>query len=125
MSPSKGWWMTPSFMASIRGRPYEEIVKNVSSLLSINPEHPDFAGWRAERIARTESMWAINEGMRQQYDAVGVNLVNIEPALSACDQCMDLAFRKSLHARRSRDALPGHPNCRCVFTGDFSDLLAA
>ena len=107
------------------GLTYGQIADKIASLLSIDPEHPDFAGWRAQRIARTESMWAVNEGMRQQYEAIGVKRVEIFPASSACDTCLELARGNPYTTERAKDLLPAHPNCRCDWTGDFSDLLAA
>jgi hypothetical protein len=93
--------------------------------LGIDPGNPDMPGYRAERIARTEAMWSINEGMRQQYQDSGIERVNVSVASDACDECVDLASGNPYSLADAEGLLPGHQNCRCVLVGDWSQLLAA
>jgi len=76
----------------------------------------------ADRIARTETMWATNEGMRQQYMSTGIDFVDISPAPDACDECMDMVASNPYQAADAEGLLPIHPNCRCVLVGDYSQF---
>ena len=78
-------------------------------------------GWRATRIARSESMWAVNEGIRQQYAAAGVTYMDVEPALTACDLCMDLARGNPYSIGDAEGILPAHPSCRCILVASNKD----
>lgn len=106
------------------GRTYGEIADDIRVALGISPDDPTFPGWRAERIARTEAMWAINEGMRQQYQAVGIGKVNVDIAPSACDKCVSVAQGNPYTLDEASGLLPAHSNCRCVLTGDYTNLLS-
>ena len=107
------------------GKSYGEIADDIRSALAVDPAAPDFPQWRAERIARTESMWATNEGMRQQYQAVGIKMVNVDAAFSACPTCQSIAGGNPYTLAEAEGLLPIHPNCRCVLTGDWSELAKA
>lgn len=106
------------------GLTYGEMADAIQSTLGVDPDDPDFPDYRAERVARTESMWAINEGMREQYQEIGINKVNVDAAPDCCDDCDDIVSGNPYDLSEAEDLLPAHPSCRCVLTGDFTDLLA-
>lgn len=78
---------------------------------------------RAEMIARTNTIWALNEGAVERYDDAGIKAVRwlaTEDDLT-CDYCLDLdgeavevgdAFAESNGWDVAHPPL--HPNCRCT-----------
>jgi hypothetical protein len=105
------------------GMTYGEIGDAIQQTLGVNPDFPDMPGWRAERIARTESMWAVNQGLLDQFKQVGINQVNIVCAADACDDCVDLTGGNPYTLAEAEDLIPYHPNCRCDWVGDYSQWL--
>jgi len=105
-----------------QGQTYGEIADALQTAFGVDPNNPDFPGYVAERIARTESQWAINQGMLDQYKEVGIMKVNLVPADDACDDCIDAAGDNPYDVS-DEDILPIHPNCRCDWVGDWSELL--
>jgi SPP1 gp7 family putative phage head morphogenesis protein len=105
------------------GLTYGEMADAIQQTLGVDPEFPDMPGWRAERIARTEAMWATNEGLLNQYKEVGITQVNIVCAGDACDDCVDLADGGPYTIEEAESLIPAHPNCRCDWTGDYSQWL--
>jgi len=105
-----------------QGRGYAEIADMIQNALGIDPNNPMTPKWRAERIARTESVWAISEGMRQQYQQAGIRQVNVSPASSACLLCQDVASGNPYQVGEAGDLVPIHPNCRCVLVGDYAQF---
>lgn len=105
-----------------QGSTYNEIARDMEQTIGVNPNDPDMPLWRAEKIARTESQWALNEGMRQQYQEVGITQMNIVPAPDACDECLD-AVKDNPYSVNQEDILPIHPNCRCDWAADQTDML--
>ena len=69
---------------------------------------------RAETIARTETMYAVNQGTLIRYSQAGVRRVRWLTGLDerACEEC------ESLHGNEyeigSEPAIPAHPRCRCT-----------
>lgn len=102
---------------------YGEVAQLIAGLMGINLQDPSAPGWKAMQIARTETNWAINEGMRQQYQESGIQKVNIEAALTACDLCMAAVNGNPYTLADADGMLPIHPNCRCVWIGDWTNLL--
>ena len=85
----------------------------------ITAEYADCKGYKAVRIARTETISASNQGALQAYDQSGV--VEEKEWLAetdACDICLDIALEGAipLHSSFSGgfDVPPAHPNCRCT-----------
>lgn len=107
------------------GATYGDIANQIQSVLGVDENNPDIPSWRAERIARTEAQFATSEGMRQQYQAAGINQVNVSPAMTACDECLDVANGNPYDVGEAEGLLPVHPNCMCVLVGDYSDFLKA
>jgi hypothetical protein len=105
------------------GLSYAEIGDAIQQTLGVSPDFPEMPGWRAERVARTESQWAVNEGMLNQYQSVGINQVNIVCAGDACDDCQDLTTGNPYTLAEAEDLIPYHPNCRCDWVGDYSQWL--
>lgn len=105
------------------GDSYGEIADAIQQTLGVDEDDPDMPGYRAERIARTEAQWAINEGMREMYDEAGIDKVEVSPAPDACDDCVEIANDGPFNVEEATDLLPIHPNCRCVLVGDYSDFL--
>ncbi len=82
---------------------------------------------RADMIARTETMWAANEGQQQGWDAAveagllpqNAQVVWIATASEACEICegLDGATRDldgEYEDSEGADGPPQHPNCRCT-----------
>lgn len=69
---------------------------------------------RAETIARTETMYAVNQGTLIRYSQSGVKRVRWLTGLDerACEEC------EALHGKEfeigSEPAIPAHPRCRCT-----------
>lgn len=94
------------------GMSFDQLSKKLS-------EDIGFSGVRAQRIARTETNWALNEGTRQYIATLGVKEYKISPAPSACPICQSLAA--STFGVMSVDILPIHPNCRCTIVSVIPD----
>ena len=80
-------------------------------------------GWRAERIARTETMWATRTASIQQYEANGVQEMNLLIAADACDDCQEVADGNPYsidEVQSIGDSL--HPNCRCDWEMDKESI---
>ena len=85
----------------------------------ITAEYKDCKGYKAVRIARTETISASNQGALQAYDQSGV--VEEKEWLAeadACDICLDIAMQGAVKLHDSFsggfDVPPAHPNCRCT-----------
>ena len=105
-----------------QGMTYGELSDKIQQTLGVDPNDPSFPKWRAERIGRTEAMYATNEGMRLQYKSVGVKKVDIDPAMTACTICIDATNGNPYTLDNAEGILPLHPNCRCVLVGDYSGM---
>jgi len=85
----------------------------------VTAEYAECKGYKAVRIARTETIMASNEGALQAYDQSGV--VEEKEWLAegdACDECLDISMQGAvaLHEnfKGGYDVPPAHPNCRCT-----------
>ncbi len=98
------------FLGSYRVRLAQAITEDVSSTLTatvrdglqggesydaiarrITDDLPDFAGWRAERIARTETANALTEGRVMAWEELGVASKQWLLSGNACEVCMSIA----------------------------------
>ena len=115
------------------GQTISDATGNVAKALN------DESGYRAERIARTESSRSLQEGMRAEWKAQGITKVYWELAPNACPLCTALAAKTNAGGGTPIDQvilpvggsvtygdytytnkyLPlttaqGHPSCRCT-----------
>ena len=70
------------------------------------------AKYRAERVARSETIAASNEGALRRYELEGVDRSEFYPSPDACSECLALAGEyptKEMHGM-----IPVHSHCRCV-----------
>jgi len=69
---------------------------------------------RAVTIARTETMYAVNQGTLIRYSQAGVRRVKVLVGIDerTCDDCRPLHGNE--YEIGSEPALPVHPNCRCT-----------
>lgn len=71
---------------------------------------------RATAIARTETMFAVNEGSKIRYAQAGVSKVKVLVGLDerTCDECEPL--HGNVYEIGSEPQLPKHPRCRCCYS---------
>ena len=71
---------------------------------------------RAVTIARTETMYCVNEGSKIRYAQAGVTKVKILVGLDerTCDECEPL--HGNVYEIGSEPQLPKHPRCRCCYS---------
>jgi SPP1 gp7 family putative phage head morphogenesis protein len=71
---------------------------------------------RAETIARTETMYAVNEGSKIRYAQAGVSKIRVLVGLDerTCDECEPL--HGNVYEIGSEPQLPKHPRCRCCYS---------
>jgi SPP1 gp7 family putative phage head morphogenesis protein len=71
---------------------------------------------RAETIARTETMYCVNEGSKIRYAQAGVSKVKILVGLDerTCGECEPL--HGNVYEIGSEPQLPIHPRCRCCYS---------
>jgi len=84
----------------------------------VTEEYNQCKGYKAIRIARTETISSTNQGALQAYKQSGV-VEKKEWLISAdaCDICIDIAAGGAVGInelfRGGFDVPPAHPNCRC------------
>lgn len=73
-------------------------------------------GWRAENIARTETVAAYVEGNIDLYHEAGVKKVAFWAAIDerTCEECMG-KHGEVYNVENSHNIVPVHPSCRCDF----------
>jgi len=71
---------------------------------------------RAETIARTETMYCVNEGSKIRYAQAGVSKIRILVGLDerTCGECEPL--HGNVYEIGSEPQLPIHPRCRCCYS---------
>lgn len=76
----------------------------------------DAKGYRAENIARTETISAFTEGNRQLYQEAGVKQLQFWAAKDerTCEECFSEHGRK-YDIQESQGVIPKHVNCRCTW----------
>lgn len=83
-----------------------------------------YQGWEFQRLARTESAFASEQGARDQMQDLGVQQVEWLVSAGACPICEDLAAGGPYDITDDDNLPPGHPNCCCScspVTPDDSD----
>ena len=73
----------------------------------------DNAKYRAETIARTETIAASNEGALHKYETAGVEKSEFYTSPGACGECLALAGEYP--TKESHGMIPVHPRCRCLW----------
>ena len=73
----------------------------------------DNAKYRAERVARSETIAASNEGALHRYELEGVGKSEFYPSPDACPDCLALAGEYP--TKEAHGMIPVHSNCRCVW----------
>jgi len=66
------------------------------------------------RVARTETISALNDGRWSSLSQNGVETVDVLAATGAEQQCLSLASSGPYTLTDGKGLLPVHPNCRCV-----------
>ena len=89
-----------------RGDSIQQMTRNIEGYF-------DGAKYRAERVARTETIAASNEGALHRYETEGVEKSEFYPSPDACIDCSSLAGEYP--TKESHNKIPVHPNCRCVW----------
>ena len=76
----------------------------------------DARGYRAENIARTETISAFTEGNRQLYQEAGVKQLQFWAAQDerTCEECF-LEHGKKYDIQEAQGVIPKHVNCRCTW----------
>ena len=74
---------------------------------------------RAEAIARTEGMRALNQGRLKAYDAMGFDKIFWIASDLACEECKPLDGK--IFNLGEEPPIPLHPNCRCT-TGAVTSM---
>jgi ferritin-like metal-binding protein YciE len=95
------------------GKTIEQISQDIRDTLAINADDPNYPGWRADRVAKTESQWSKNEGNRQTMKENGVKMVNVINSDNACDDCIAIAQDGPYTIDEIQGMIPAHPNCLC------------
>jgi len=91
----------------VEGESITHITKRLEQYFKENEK------WKAERLARTETIAASNEGALHRYELEGVGKSEFYPSPDACEECLPLAGEYI--TKDSHGMIPVHPNCRCVF----------
>jgi len=112
------------------GATYGVMHDQILTALGIDPNNPINIGFRAERIARNEAMFGVRTGMLQEFEAQGIQYVDLVTMADACQDCIDVASGNPYTLEEAVDFAGGiHVNCRCVlqpaqeeFARRFSEL---
>ena len=73
--------------------------------------------WKAEMIARTETIAAYNEGNLHKLETSGIDKSEFYASPDACTECLDLVGEYP--TKEAHGLIPVHPNCRCRFFGVY------
>jgi SPP1 gp7 family putative phage head morphogenesis protein len=94
------------------------IADGVLSGLSVDDIAASMSDWatgfRAERIAQTESARAVTAATLDTYQVNGIGEWTLVLSDGACDLCEEVADGGPYPATDSEDAPPVHPMCRCA-----------
>ncbi len=95
--------------ATEEGLDYNTMSKDIKNLMGWTDE------WRATRIARTESVWAANQGVMKTAEELGIDEYSILYGAAPCEICID-AFSngEGPFAKEDIEEIPLHPNCECT-----------
>lgn len=96
---------------------YSEFESTAKLTKRVANVYEDCEKWRAELIARTETMRSFNDAGLDYYKATGVvDKVELIVATDACNECQDvIAGQKIYTLSEAGGILPIHPNCRCTW----------
>lgn len=107
----------------MKGQGIDEIIRNMESAGVA-------LGYAAERIARTEIMYALNQGALNRYKNDGIEYV--QWLAGPDDRCCPVCLGYHLQVFPINDApdIPAHPSCllpdtRCITAGDIVSGLRA
>jgi len=102
----------------LRGEGIDELIKRIAPHIEAG-EGPGQS--RAELIARTEVMYALNQGAIDRCRQSGFEKVQwlAGPDDRICDECME--NDGSVYEIGTEPSLPLHPNCRCVYIPYFGE----
>jgi SPP1 gp7 family putative phage head morphogenesis protein len=89
------------------GDSVQQLTKKIEGYFTEN------AKYRAEMIARTETIAASNEGSLHRYELEGITKSEFYPAPDSCEACTDLIGEYD--TADSHGMIPVHPNCRCTW----------
>ena len=102
----------------IRGEGIDQLVKRIERYIGSEEGKGQS---RAERIARTEIMYALNKGSLSKYAGDGVE--KVEWLAGPDDRCCDTCVNNNGKVFKISEApsIPIHPNCRCCWIAYFDD----
>jgi SPP1 gp7 family putative phage head morphogenesis protein len=98
----------------VKGQGIDEIIRNMESAGVA-------LGYAAERIARTEIMYALNQGALNRYKNDGIEYV--QWLAGPDDRCCPVCLGYHLQVFPINDApdIPAHPSCRCTLGPHFAE----
>ena len=91
------------------GESIQQLTKRIEGYFTEN------AKYKAEMVARTETIAANNEGVLHRFELEGIEKSEFYPSPSACDVCLDLVG--IYPTKESHNMIPVHPNCKCQWLG--------
>ncbi len=106
-----------------RGEGYYEIAQRIEHVLIGEGDEQTSLGWnRAIKMARTETMFAVNNATKIRYSQVGINKVRWESALiegRTCDYCEEQ--HGEVYDIEDAPEMPAHPLCLCTWLPVFEE----
>ena len=101
-----------------------ELVKNFEAGMGLGEASKEIEKWfsknqkwKAEMIARTETIAAYNEGNLHKLETSGIDKSEFYASPDACTECLDLVGEYP--TKESHGMIPVHPRCRCRFFGVY------
>jgi len=91
------------------GESIQQLTKRIEEYFTEN------AKYRAEMVARTETISASNEGALHRYELEGIDKSEFYPSPDACEVCLGIAQDPIYITKDASGVIPVHPNCRCVW----------
>lgn len=92
-----------------QGYAYNTMAKDIKDILGWEDE------WRAERIARTESVWAANQGVIKAGKELGIDEYAILYGATPCEDCVaTFGDGEGPFSEKDIADIPLHPNCQCT-----------
>lgn len=76
----------------------------------------DSKKWKAEMVARTETIAVNNEAVLHRFEQENIEKSEWFASPDACDDCA-LEDGKVYFTKESHGLIPKHPNCRCMWLG--------
>ncbi len=91
------------------GESIQQLTKRIEGYFTENVKY------RAEMVARSETITSSNEGSLHRFELEGINKSEFYPSPDACDICLALAGEYPTSESHGMITDKTHPNCRCVF----------